>query len=134
MRKHLIKKADINTLRTNGKDKSYSRWIRNRGETDDGNVQEPPEANPDVLPAPAEDRTAEAEAVRTLLDDPTVRLQVFSPLEAAIFMTVHVDGKAEREAAALLGRSHKEVRRAVLGVRRIVRRTISRVTAGLPIV
>jgi DNA-directed RNA polymerase specialized sigma24 family protein len=112
-------------------DHSYSAWLGSQPGDGEGNRREFAEANPDVLPAPDTDKSADQEAVRLLLDNAAVRFAVFTAMEAAVFMTVHVDGLTERQAAAKLGRSRDEVRDAIQGVRTVVRRTIERVRAGV---
>lgn len=89
-------------------------------------------SNPDRLGEPLPDETSTREGLRLILDDPTVRLKLFSPVENAVFFAVHIDGLSEREAAKKLNRSHKEIRIAVDGIRRAVRRVLARVEAGLP--
>lgn len=89
-------------------------------------------SNPDILAERAAPDTAERAGLRLILDDPAIRMKLFSPTENAVFFAVHVDGLSERAAATRLNRSHKEIRTAVDGIRRVVRRTIARVEAGLP--
>jgi len=89
-------------------------------------------ANPDLLHGEEAADTASREGIRLILDDAALRLKLFSPTENAVFFAVHVDGLSERAAAARLNRSPKEIRLAVEGIRRVVRRTIARVEAGLP--
>ncbi len=89
-------------------------------------------AQPDMLAGPDANATSAQEGIRLILDDAALRLALFSPVENAVFFAVHVDGLSERQAAAKLHRSPKEVRLAIDGIRRVVRRTIARVEAGLP--
>ncbi len=89
-------------------------------------------SNPDLMEGPEAPDTAGREGIRLILDDAATRLKLFSPAENAVFFAVHVDGLSERAAAAKLNRSHKEIRTAIEGIRRVVRRTIARVEAGLP--